>query len=50
MFLQLQNPTTGTLGNTFLLSISGSSFQGRVTVSGELMLLESYGNFDVTNK
>ena len=26
-----------------------SSFKWRVTVSGELMLLESYGNCDVTN-
>ena len=26
-----------------------SSFKGRVTVSGELMFLASYGNFDVTN-
>ena len=26
-----------------------SSFKWRVTVSGELMFLESYGNCDVTN-
>ena len=26
-----------------------SSFKWRVTVSGELMFLESYGNGDVTN-
>ena len=29
--------------------LPSSSFKWRVTVSGELMFLESYGNCDVTN-
>ena len=29
--------------------VKASSFKWRVTVSGELMFLESYGNCDVTN-
>ena len=32
-----------------LSSVPSSSFKWRVTVSGELIFLESYGNCEVTN-
>ena len=41
---------TNTFYNTIIqITVDKSSFKWRVTVSGELMFLENYGNCDITN-